>query len=276
MMQCVETEDSEDLLKFRENWRKELTKQDGQCEGNHKNRSSPFLDQRKGSLLGFEVKDNILSKNSAVSSDLFGDDLSMAQTQSSGDEKDYLKQSKTLFNLPNPVKKLKTKENITDQEKWNGVCQGEEEEKNLLEQLISDIDEITAIPFFDLQLPREVGIKIFSHLGVQDLCACAQVSKSWKCLAEDQLLWYHAGHKKGYIKKEGHQVVDRTSWKHFVQDCVLMDRSLKKNWRERTCNLSVLEFEKGSFLFFRFPIFLCLKVPSQNNKCPGISILKTS
>ena len=37
-------------------------------------------------------------------------------------------------------------------------------------------EEINEIPFFDLELPREIGIRIFRHLSPSDLCRCSLVS----------------------------------------------------------------------------------------------------
>ncbi|XP_072456429.1 F-box/WD repeat-containing protein 8 isoform X2 [Notamacropus eugenii] len=44
----------------------------------------------------------------------------------------------------------------------------------LLEQLIRDLNEINEIPFFDIQLPYELALKIFQYLGRTDLGRCAQ------------------------------------------------------------------------------------------------------
>ncbi|VDC07850.1 unnamed protein product [Peniophora sp. CBMAI 1063] len=38
-------------------------------------------------------------------------------------------------------------------------------------------------------LPREVGLKILSHLDATSLCRAAQVSRSWRNLADDDILW---------------------------------------------------------------------------------------
>ncbi|XP_052214862.1 F-box/WD repeat-containing protein 8-like isoform X3 [Dreissena polymorpha] len=46
--------------------------------------------------------------------------------------------------------------------------------ERLLDRLISDIDEVTEIPFFDITLPKEVAVNIFQYLSMQDLCHCAQ------------------------------------------------------------------------------------------------------
>lgn len=120
--------------------------------------------------------------------------------------------------------------------------------KSLLDQLIEDIDEITSIPFFDLSLPKEVGLQIFTDLGIKDLCACAQVSKAWKILAEDELIWYHVGCKLGYVQKRHSSTIDRENWKSFVRDSILEERELRRNWKERICRLSSLEFERGGGL----------------------------
>lgn len=117
--------------------------------------------------------------------------------------------------------------------------------KSLLDQLIEDIDEITTIPFFDLSLPKEVGIQIFNHLGFKELCSCAQVSKSWKILAEDELIWYRVGCKLGYVRERDCTVMDRANWKGFVRGSILKERELRRNWKERICRLSNLEFERG-------------------------------
>ena len=36
-------------------------------------------------------------------------------------------------------------------------------------------DEINTVPFFDVELPREIALQIFSYLSLKDLCSCAQV-----------------------------------------------------------------------------------------------------
>ncbi|KAI8994491.1 quinon protein alcohol dehydrogenase-like superfamily [Pilobolus umbonatus] len=43
---------------------------------------------------------------------------------------------------------------------------------------------------FMLILPKEVSLMIFSYLDAQSLCHAAQVSLSWKKLADDDLLWH--------------------------------------------------------------------------------------
>ena len=43
-------------------------------------------------------------------------------------------------------------------------------------------DEINTVPFFDVQLPRELALIIFGYLGMQDLGRCAAVSESLSLL----------------------------------------------------------------------------------------------
>ena len=151
-----------------------------------------------------------------------------------------------LLSLPQPSRISEQSTSLSDY-KIQGVetnCT-ENREKSLVDQLIEDIDEITSIPFFDLSLPREVGIQIFSHLEFKDLCACAQVSKSWKLLAEDELIWYHVGCRLGYVQRRNCTALNGENWKTIVQHSMLEERGLRRNWKERICRVSSLEFERG-------------------------------
>lgn len=151
-----------------------------------------------------------------------------------------------LFSLPQPSQTCEQTSSVGDRElqRIQSVCT-KNSKKSLVDQLIEDIDEITSIPFFDLSLPREVGIKIFSHLDFKDLCTCAQVSKSWRILAEDELIWYRVGCQLGYVQDRDCVAIDRANWKAIVQERMLEERNLRRNWKERMCSLSSLEFERG-------------------------------
>ncbi|XP_042299769.1 F-box/WD repeat-containing protein 8-like, partial [Sceloporus undulatus] len=46
--------------------------------------------------------------------------------------------------------------------------------EDLLGQLIQDLNEINEVPFFDIQLPYELALKIFQFLGRTELGRCAQ------------------------------------------------------------------------------------------------------
>ncbi|KAL0194012.1 hypothetical protein M9458_012308, partial [Cirrhinus mrigala] len=46
--------------------------------------------------------------------------------------------------------------------------------QKLLEQFLQDLNEVNDIPFFDVELPYELALKIFHFLGRTDLGRCAQ------------------------------------------------------------------------------------------------------
>ncbi|XP_052799531.1 F-box/WD repeat-containing protein 8-like [Mya arenaria] len=118
--------------------------------------------------------------------------------------------------------------------------------ERLLDKLISDIDEITEIPFFDISLPREVAVKIFQFLSVKDLCSCAQVSSSWRSLAEDELLWCQICHRLGQEKI--YTTREKSNWKQIVQHNVERQLMLVANWKNYNGKLTKLEHMKGGIL----------------------------
>lgn len=132
-----------------------------------------------------------------------------------------------------------------------GKSYPENESTSLVDLLIADIDEITSIPFFDLELPKEIAVKVFSLLSVRDLAACSSVNKQWKVISEDDLIWFNiyirdvkSSNKRG--SSDGFEVVDdRENWKWFVRDEVVAKRIVQQKWRERFCEVRDLEYEKG-------------------------------
>ncbi|KAL3857333.1 hypothetical protein ACJMK2_012011 [Sinanodonta woodiana] len=118
--------------------------------------------------------------------------------------------------------------------------------ERFLEVFIADLDEINEIPFFDTTLPREVAIHIFKYLDTRDLCSCAQVSRSWKSLAEDELLWCRLCHRLGYEKI--YLTVDKSRWKQVVQHNMERQRFLVTNWKGRIGKLLQLEHFRGKVL----------------------------
>ena len=241
----MELPESQELCTFREKWKKELLKnQDGKFERSNERapsfscQSSP---QRRDDAAHISEDIDCVEEEFAVPSRILD----------GGNNDVCEKQMQSLINLPNPEKRHKHdvgQASHKDSNKNNCLVQSQTVEKSFLEQLICDIDEITVIPFFDTQLPREVGVQIFSYLEVKDLCRCAQVSKSWKHLAEDQLLWHKIACARGYVKitSTSSQTKEEELWKDFVQEKISFEHQLRKNWRERTCKLSLLEFERGS------------------------------
>ncbi|XP_067911270.1 F-box/WD repeat-containing protein 8 isoform X2 [Heterodontus francisci] len=101
--------------------------------------------------------------------------------------------------------------------------------ENLLDQLINDLNEMNEIPFFDIDLPYELALKIFAYLGKTELGRCAQVSKAWKVIAEDEVLWYKHCLKEGYQTKAN--IGDLICWKAVLRDSMKKEQTLQANWK---------------------------------------------
>ncbi|KAG9262005.1 F-box/WD repeat-containing protein 8 [Astyanax mexicanus] len=137
-----------------------------------------------------------------------------------------------------------------------GAGGGEQEEKklsdhlkrrsDLLDQLIQDLNETTDIPFFDVELPYELALKIFQFLSRTDLGRCAQVSKLWRMLSEDEVLWYRLCLDEGY--HSGASVSDSPCWKSTLRDCCNTEKIVKYNWKNRVGSVSHLQYELGKVL----------------------------
>ncbi|XP_037734396.1 F-box/WD repeat-containing protein 8 isoform X2 [Chelonia mydas] len=119
-------------------------------------------------------------------------------------------------------------------------------DNDLLGQLIRDLNEINEVPFFDIQLPYELALKIFQYLGRTELGRCAQVSRTWKVLAEDEVLWYRLCQQEGYLPDAS--ISDCSCWKLALQDCHVKERTLRTNWKNRIGAVSQLQYELGKVL----------------------------
>ncbi|OXB65918.1 hypothetical protein ASZ78_008612 [Callipepla squamata] len=120
------------------------------------------------------------------------------------------------------------------------------EADDLLGQLIRDLNEINEVPFFDVHLPYELALKIFQYLGKAELGKCAQVSRTWKVLAEDEVLWYRLCQQEGYLLDVS--ISDRPCWKLALKDCRAKERALRTNWKNRSGAVSQLQYELGKIL----------------------------
>ncbi|NWX55160.1 FBXW8 protein, partial [Promerops cafer] len=107
-------------------------------------------------------------------------------------------------------------------------------------------NEINEVPFFDMQLPYELALKIFQYLGKAELGRCAQVSKTWKILAEDEVLWYHLCQEEGYLLDMS--ISDHSCWKLALKNCRAREQMLKTNWKNRVGAVSQLRYEPGRVL----------------------------
>lgn len=118
---------------------------------------------------------------------------------------------------------------------------------SLVDCLVADLDEINEIPFFEIDLARELALKIFRFLDYKDLCRSAQVSKSWKNLAEDNWLWYQI------YKRFSHKIClasmpEHTNWKEFMKEEFVKRNVLLTNWKGRLAQLRSLQYLSGGVL----------------------------
>ncbi|XP_004597853.2 F-box/WD repeat-containing protein 8 [Ochotona princeps] len=109
----------------------------------------------------------------------------------------------------------------------------------LVDQLIRDLNELDDVPFFDVQLPYELAINIFQYLGRKELGRCAQVSKTWKVIAEDEVLWYRLCQQEGHLPESS--ISDYSCWKLVFQECRAREHMLRTNWKNRKGAVSELE-----------------------------------
>nr|XP_020492270.1 F-box/WD repeat-containing protein 8 [Labrus bergylta] len=119
-------------------------------------------------------------------------------------------------------------------------------DRELVDQLIQDLNEVNDIPFFDIELPYELALKIFQHLNCTELGRCAQVSRAWRVLAEDSVLWFRMCTKAGFHQEAS--VSDSPCWKSTLRDCRNSAKTVCSNWKNRVGSISQLQFELGKVL----------------------------
>ncbi|XP_061586516.1 F-box/WD repeat-containing protein 8 [Cololabis saira] len=119
-------------------------------------------------------------------------------------------------------------------------------EEELVAQLIEDLNEVNEIPFFDIELPYELALKIFQYLTCTELGRCAQVSRAWRVLAEDGVLWFRKCTREGYHQHAS--VSDSPCWKSSLRDCRNSAKAVRSNWKNRVGSISQLQFELGKVL----------------------------
>uniref|UniRef100_A0A8C8G7S2 F-box/WD repeat-containing protein 8 n=1 Tax=Oncorhynchus tshawytscha TaxID=74940 RepID=A0A8C8G7S2_ONCTS len=116
----------------------------------------------------------------------------------------------------------------------------------LVDQFIQDLNETNDIPFFDIELPYELALKIFQYLSRTELGRCAQVSKAWGVLAEDEVLWFRMCQTESY--HHGASVSDSPCWKSMLRDCRNSENTVRSNWKNRVGSISQLQYELGKVL----------------------------
>ncbi|XP_066927491.1 F-box/WD repeat-containing protein 8-like [Clytia hemisphaerica] len=139
------------------------------------------------------------------------------------------------------------KRKYSNQDDGNLEACSSKRKESLVDLLIADIDEITCIPFFEMELPKEIAVKVFTYLNVRDLSQCCRASKQWKAIAEDDLIWFNI-YKQLKMNGEDLSMIDGYEWKRRVKDAVLKKRHVQQKWKERFCEVYDLEYEKGGIL----------------------------
>uniref|UniRef100_H3DDT7 F-box and WD repeat domain containing 8 n=1 Tax=Tetraodon nigroviridis TaxID=99883 RepID=H3DDT7_TETNG len=118
--------------------------------------------------------------------------------------------------------------------------------EKLVDQFIQDLNEVNDIPFFDIELPYELALKIFQYLTCAELGRCAQVSQAWRVLAEDDGLWFKMCIREGFYPNAS--MSDSPCWKSTLRDCRFSANTVRTNWKSRVGSLSQLQFELGKVL----------------------------
>lgn len=67
-----------------------------------------------------------------------------------------------------------------------------------------------------------------------------QVSKSWKVLAEDEVLWHRLCLEEGY--NNGASISDSPCWKSTLRDCRNTENVVKSNWKVSTMPLQTKKY----------------------------------
>uniref|UniRef100_A0AAY5ELV7 F-box/WD repeat-containing protein 8 n=1 Tax=Electrophorus electricus TaxID=8005 RepID=A0AAY5ELV7_ELEEL len=245
--------EEDELLAFREQWKEELEKKTEQ----HRNVSSDVGAQlKKNNKCGYFGHSNITNANDQQ---ICGRNVVSGKKHirdSVKDQPQYVSIAAGLLGgRTSPL--LDRIEEERARRKRRLHC--EEDESNgaaprriispgvkLIDQFIQDLNEINDIPFFDVELPYELALKIFQFLSKRDLGRCAQVSKSWRVLAEDEVLWYRLCLKDGHYS--GASVSDSPCWKSTLRDCCTTEKIVKYNWKNRVGSISHLQYELGKVL----------------------------
>ncbi|XP_030271578.1 F-box/WD repeat-containing protein 8 [Sparus aurata] len=260
----------EELAAFRERWKQELTsKTEGPvCASSHSGDSSGQRDSSKNRYF----EDSKQNLNEACSPSKPGegahteDEACVAgrgeggkAAADSGNQPEYVSIAHSLLGgRTSPLLERIQEERTRRKRQYNSMtsaCSASlqqhpqrkvKKDVKLLDQLIHDLNEVNDIPFFDIELPYELALKIFQYLGLTELGRCAQVSRAWRVLAEDDVLWFKMCTGEGYHQDAS--VSDSPCWKSTLRDCRNSAKAVCSNWKNRVGSISQLQFELGKVL----------------------------
>ncbi|XP_067946765.1 F-box/WD repeat-containing protein 8-like isoform X2 [Watersipora subatra] len=148
---------------------------------------------------------------------------------------------------PSLSKQDKRKSVEADPSKNIPVCQ-KKPRRSLVDVFIDDLNDLDDIPFFDISLPREIAVRIFSFLEINDLCACSQVSAAWSSIANDNLIWERL-YQRIQMTFTGQSLISQSdNWKQTVKECYVSSRNLLLNWKEHKCQITYYHHAQGGIL----------------------------
>ncbi|KAM8886698.1 F-box/WD repeat-containing protein 8 isoform 3-T3 [Spinachia spinachia] len=251
----------DELAAFRERWKEELTTSDGDERRLVRAPSPPPGAHGQGDLKNryfekFESLDEARGPSKEA-----GEGCTEAAPSAgshSEDQPEYVSLARSLLDgRTSPLLDRIQEERARRKRQYQsmtGVCSASlqqpkrkgKKEEELLDQLIQDLNEVNDIPFFDIELPYELALKIFQYLGCAELGRCAQVSRAWRALAEDGVLWFRMCTAEGHHQEAG--VSDSPCWKSTLRDCRSSARAVRSNWKNRVGSISQLQFELGKVL----------------------------
>lgn len=234
----------DELDAFREHWKQELT-----TKNKINADSNEFIGEQKQENRYFEARDNHRNNK-------------RASCQSTGDSKPedepgYVSIASSLLDgRTSPLlerieeERIKRRKACDNDNATNSLPQQQllekKTESELVDQLIQDLNDVNDIPFFDIDLPYELALKIFQYLQSIELGRCAQVSRAWRVLAEDGVLWFRLCVREGFHQNAS--VSDSPCWKSTLRDCRNMAKTVSSNWKNRVGSISQLQFELGKVL----------------------------
>ncbi|XP_053726685.1 F-box/WD repeat-containing protein 8 [Synchiropus splendidus] len=228
----------DELAAFRENWKRELTTK------NEQRLQSPATTNRYFEKDHDKVRD---------------EEPSRSEPECEEDQPEYISIARSLLDGRTSPLRDRIEEDRTRRKREfyssGDVCASSPQppqrkmkmkKVELVDQLIQDLNEVNNIPFFDVQLPYELALQIFQHLTCAELGRCAQVSRDWKHLAEDDSLWFPMCLDEGFHK--GARMSDSPCWKSTLRDCRASATMLRRNWKTRDGSIVQLNFDLGKVL----------------------------
>lgn len=246
-----------ELAVFRQRWKEELqsqneSKTNGACDSGPKDSKKRYFDE----------SENLKNEKSSPSTSnrLIAKEREEGKAAAAEDQPQYVSIASSLLDgRTSPLLERIEEERNKRKRLYNNVTnlcttslQHQQQQKRvqrdeqLVDQLIQDLNEVNDIPFFDIELPYELALKIFQYLNCTELGRCAQVSKAWRVLAEDGMLWFKICTREGFYQDAS--VSDSPCWKSTLRDCRNSAKTVSSNWKNRVGSISQLQFELGKVL----------------------------